>query len=199
MGLSIHYSGTFKNDASLSEMIEEIKDIAEIYKWEYNIYNRVFPENSLSMSDYNQHIYGISFTPSHCETIFISFLSNGKMSSPGHLKFFEKSDDQPERNYLYMLSVKTQFAGVMIHKLVIHLFRYLSKKYFQDFNMSDEGRYWETGNEQVLKENFNRYNELLKDFSYAIEAFPMLSVESFESYFERVLSLIHDRKTKRDS
>ena len=31
MGLSIHYSGSFKKEASLETMIEEVKDIAEIY------------------------------------------------------------------------------------------------------------------------------------------------------------------------
>ena len=37
MGLSIHYSGSFNNSGSLSEMIEEVKDIAEVFKWKYNI------------------------------------------------------------------------------------------------------------------------------------------------------------------
>ena len=40
MGLSIHYSGSFRNGASLSEMIEEVRDIVEVYEWEYSIFEK---------------------------------------------------------------------------------------------------------------------------------------------------------------
>ena len=40
MGLSIHYSGSFRNGASLSEMIEEVRDIVEVYDWEYLIFEK---------------------------------------------------------------------------------------------------------------------------------------------------------------
>ena len=43
MGLSIHYSGSLSNPDYLSEIIEEVKDIAEVFKWEYNIYEERFP------------------------------------------------------------------------------------------------------------------------------------------------------------
>jgi len=32
MGLSFHYSGSFNAEASLPEMIKEVKDIVEIFK-----------------------------------------------------------------------------------------------------------------------------------------------------------------------
>jgi hypothetical protein len=34
MGLTIHYSGSFNPNSSLSEMIEEVKDIAALYNME---------------------------------------------------------------------------------------------------------------------------------------------------------------------
>lgn len=37
MGLSIHYSGKFNKNASLSDLITEVKDIAETLKWNYKI------------------------------------------------------------------------------------------------------------------------------------------------------------------
>ncbi len=195
MGLSIHYNGQFKEGASLSEMIEEVQDIAEIYKWKYNIYETDFPESSFGKPEYNQNIYGISFTPPECETVSIAFLSNGKMSSPVHLKFFGKKGSKPEEKYLYMLSTKTQFAGIEVHKLIIHLFKYLSKKYLTEFNVTDDGQYWETGDEKVLQENFSRYNDLLDSFSNALENYPIEENESIESYFERLMREIHNRKT----
>lgn len=33
MGITIHYKGTLKEDASINQLIEEVKDIAEIMHW----------------------------------------------------------------------------------------------------------------------------------------------------------------------
>ena len=88
MGLSIHYSGEFEPKASLWQMIEEVKDIAEIYKWPYHVFEDGFPAGGLAKSEYDQSIYGICFTPPECETISLCFLSNGKMSSVANLKFY---------------------------------------------------------------------------------------------------------------
>jgi len=45
MGLSINYSGSFKKDSSLEAMIEEVKDIAQIYEWKYTINKNSLPNN----------------------------------------------------------------------------------------------------------------------------------------------------------
>src|SRR5690554_6621138 len=47
MGLTICYSGRFKNGRFLSAMINELKDIAEIYAWDYHQFEDEFPEDSL--------------------------------------------------------------------------------------------------------------------------------------------------------
>ena len=74
MGLSIHYSGRFNPAASLKAMIEEVKDIATIYKWDYFVFDNEFPTDSLGKTIYNQQIYGICFTPPECETVDLCFL-----------------------------------------------------------------------------------------------------------------------------
>jgi hypothetical protein len=106
MGLSIHYSGSFNAKASLQAMIEEVKDIAEIYKWGYHVFEDEFPADSPGETEYNQNIYGICFTPPECETVWLCFLSNGKISSPVNLEFYGNSKNKEEHEYLYMLSVK---------------------------------------------------------------------------------------------
>lgn len=196
MGLSIHYSGSFKNDASLSKMIEEVKDIAEVYKWRFNIYETEFSKNAPSKTDYDKNIYGISFTPTNCETISLCFLSNGRMSSAMHLKLWADSTNKTEQEYLYMISVKTQYAGAQTHMLVIHLLKHLSKKYFQNFTVNDEGQYWETGDEKLLQETFERYTDLLNSVSTALEIFPVGDGESIENYLERVLKQVHSKKNQ---
>lgn len=194
MGLSIHYSGTFNPAASLSSMIEEVKDIAELYKWKYKVFESEFPTNSLGKKNYNQKIYGICFAPPQCEPVWICFLSNGKMSSPSHLKFFGKEKNKEERPYLYMLSTKTQYAGIEIHKLIIQLFKYLERKYLLDFTMKDEGNYWETGDEKLLQETFKSYTAMIDGFASALEIYPMNASESFETYFERLIKKIRKKR-----
>lgn len=75
------------------------------------------------------------------------------MSSDAHLQFWGKTEVQAEHEYLYMLSVKTQYAGIETHQFIIQLFRYLNGKYFADFKMSDETEYWEPNDETLLKVN----------------------------------------------
>ena len=194
MGLSFHYSGRIANPDSLPELIEEIEDIAKVYKWKYFVFDRQFPENTVGKPEYTDLLYGICITPPGCETVDICFLSNGRMSSVSHLQFWGQSDNAKEKEYLYMLSVKTQYAGVDLHLFIIQLFRYLNQKYFADFTMSDEGEYWETNDVIVLKKNFKRYTELIDGFASAIQNQPIKTDEDIETYFLRLMKQIHDQK-----
>lgn len=196
MGLTIHYSGRFNEQASLSEMIEEVKDIAEIYNWKYRILEQHFCIDELGKTEYNNKIYGICFTPPECETINLCFLSNGRMSSAPNLEFFGNSTDKDYQKYLYMLSVKTQFAGSATHKLIIHLLKYLNKKYFSEFKVIDEGNYWDTGDEKILEETFEKYTALLDSFGAALETIPLKSEETFEDYFKRIMQIIQNKRKK---
>lgn len=187
MGLTIHYSGSFNKGASLSEMIAEVKDIVETYKWEHYIFEEQFPLNFLSKDTFDKKIYGICFTPPECETVNLCFLSNGKISSYSNLKFYGDSTNEVEQEYLYMLFVKTQYAGIDIHKLIVHLLKHLNKKYFNDFKVIDEGEYWESGDEKLLEKKFKQYTGLIQMVSSAIEGSPMKLDETYEEYFERIL------------
>ena len=196
MGLSIHYNGQFRTSASLSEIIDGVRDIAEINKWKYKIYNTKFPKKSYDDNSYNSRIYGISFTPPNSEPIFLTFLSNRRMSSYHQLKFWGQSTDEKEKKYLYMLSTKTQYAGRNVHKIIIHLLKYLSKKYFSEFELHDEGHYWETNDEKVLDENFDRYKDLIDSFGFALDNVPMNSNETIEEYFSRIIKIIRGKNLK---
>ena len=194
MGISIHYSGRFNKNENLSDLITEVKDIAETFQWNYEVYLKAFPVDNNENQSHNGKIYGISFTPPECETVSICFLSNYRMSSVVHLHFYGQSENPSERNFLYMLSTKTQFAGTNIHKTIIELFRYLNKRnYFSEFRLVDEGEYWETGNEQILEQKFKENGYLIDSFAIAIESMPVAPGESYEDYFERIVKLINDR------
>jgi len=190
MGLSFHYSGSIAKPQLLPYLIEEVEEIVKVFKWKYTIFERQFPEGNYGKSDYNDEIYGICFTPPECETIFISFLSNGRMSNPHSLKLWGQSSTKQGQKFLYMLSVKTQFAGVAIHKIVIQLFSHLNKKYFVDFTMIDEGQYWETNDEELLKSTFRKYTDLLDDVTFAFENFPAQQNENLEGYLEKIFNMV---------
>lgn len=194
MGLSFHYSGSIAKAELLPELIEEVQDIAKVYNWKYFIFERQFPENILDGNGYNQNIYGICFTPPECETISICFLSNGRMSDHVHLKFYGKTPEQQEHEYLYMLSVKIQFAGVELHQFIIQLFRHLNKKYFTNFKFNDEGQYWETNDIELLRKSFKRNSDLIDGFKTTIQNFPIQPSETIETYLERLIKDIFDKR-----
>lgn len=197
MGLSFHYTGSIAEPELLPELVEEVLDIAKVYGWKNSIYETSFPNNCLSgVNEYSDKIFGVSITPPGCETIFFCFLSNGKMSSPAHLKFYGKSEDQNENPFLYLISVKTQFSNPLIHATIIQIFRHLNQRYFSDFKLSDEGQYWETNNEEILKGNFAKYDALLDSFHLGLETIPMKANESFEDYFRRLFELIEITNSK---
>lgn len=198
MGLSFHYSGSIANPEFLPKLIEEVLDTSKIYGWKNSIYETSFPNNCLSgTGEYIDEIFGVSFTPPGCETIYICFLSNGRMSSPTHLKFYGKSKDQDESPFLYLISVKTQFSNPLIHATIIQIFKHLNNRYFSDFKFSDEGQYWETNDEEILKNNFTKYNAILDSFSLGLETLPMNANESFEDYFLRLFELIENRERNK--
>jgi hypothetical protein len=190
MGLSFHYSGSIAKPEYLNGLIQEVRDIVSVLGWKYLVHENQFPEELFGQPDYNNSIYGISFTPPQCETVSISFLSNGRISDLNHLLFFGRTEKQSEQKYLYMLSVKTQYAGVVVHQFVIHLFRHLNKKYFVDFSLIDEGKYWETSDEELLKTTFKKYTDLLDNFSFAFDNFPAQPGEKIENYLERIFLMI---------
>lgn len=198
MGLSFHYSGRFNPSASLQDLIDEVEDVARIHDWKYFIFEKSFPKNSIGLKAYNDKLYGICFSPPECEPVWLSFLSNGRMCSADSFQFYAHSTGKQEQQYLYMLSTKTQFAGMQVHMIVIQLLKYLSKKYLLDFKVSDEGQYWETGDEIVLKNIFKTYTDLLDGFSTLLETFPADKNESIENYIERMMAYFIKRRSRKE-
>jgi hypothetical protein len=95
--------------------------------WKYTIIN-------------NEELNGIVFSPENYEPLFFTFAKDGKLYSPVYLKY----NIEPATT----ISVKTQYAGIDAHIAFIKLLKHLSKKYFSEFDLSDEGKYWETDDEK---------------------------------------------------
>lgn len=187
MGLSFHYSGSFRQSASLPEMIEELTDIAEIHNWKYHIFQKQFPLAE-SDNDANKNaIYGIMFSPPRCEPVWLCFLANRRLCSPINLELFGQSEDPKHRSFLYILSTRTQYAGTETHMAVINLLRYLAGRYFEGLEVSDEGNYWETGDVKILEANFRYYNDAPNVLTSAYGLRKKLPHESYVDFLRRIL------------
>lgn len=195
MGISIHYNGKFNKDIALSKLIEEVKDIASTLKWDYTVFEEIFKPSYTYKEEHDGNLYGICFAPPECEPVWLSFLSNYRMSGALQLKFNGDAKDKLESDYLYKLATKTQFAGTAIHKTIVHFLSYLNDKgYFEELNIKDEGEYWETRNEDLLEAKFKQNGELIENFTLACKAIPTKEEESYENYFKRIVKIIDERR-----
>lgn len=194
MGLSFHYNGKIADKKLLPKLIEDLEDIAQLHKWKYEILDTEFPEENELTEEHDKNVYGICFTPPECETVFVSFLSNGRMSNPILLDFWGDAENAPEKDYLYMLSVKTQYAGAETHKLVMGIFHFLNKQYLTDFELYDEGDYWETGDDALLFKNFKQNAFLINSFKTALQSLPIQEDESPEEYIFRIIKDIQNKQ-----
>jgi len=191
MGLSIYYSGRLRKVEFLPALIEEIKDVSDVYGWKYHVFNTHFPSDTFENHTSFEDVYGICFTPTGCETISFVFLTNGRMVSPDYIDFFAHTENE---QYIFNVSVKTQFAGIIIHQLLIQLIKYLNNKYFEDFKLRDESYYWETNDENLMRKQFKMYDDLLDNIELSAQTFPIKPDENVISYFGRLMTHIMNLK-----
>jgi hypothetical protein len=189
MGLTIHYSGKLKSASQLTELIEEVKDIANTNKWKYFVFENKFPKNSFSQKIDKKKLYGVMVTPPGSEPVCFSFLNNGKTCGILNYNYLQ-IDSSINGIRLYTISTKTQFSSPEIHQKIIHLLDYVKTKYLNNFKCYDEGKYWETRDKKILIEIFERNERLISSFSSAVEMIPKNEGEDLEQYLMRMARLI---------
>jgi len=188
MGLSIHYSGRINNYSLINILVEEVQDICDSLNWDYNVWSPNSSTNREETKDYTLHdLSGISISVADCETIFFTFLPDGRLSSPLNLL---AQDAYPDKNMIYSVATKTQYAGPDTHMALVKLIRYLQEKYFEELQVDDEGLYWETGDEKVLLSQFAKYNHALSVIKAALLNFKSIPGESAQSLANRLEQLL---------
>jgi hypothetical protein len=174
MGLSIHHSGSIKDLTQIPHLAHEVQDVCISFDWNY----QVVTEEDLT---------GITFTPTGCETLCLTFLTDGQLASRIRLLY----GIEPAT----IISVKTQFAGMDVHRTVIKLLKYLSAKYFSHFDLQDEGGYWETGDETVLAKQFGMYDGLLNKIEQVLTEFDHEPETTSEELAKRLEEFLKKRST----
>lgn len=159
----------------ISQLTEEVQDVCTAFDWNYQLVN-------------DETLSGISFTPPECETLCLTFLHDKQLACSVRLMY----NIEPAT----VISVKTQFAGMDVHKTVIKLLQYLSAKYFAHFDLQDEGGYWETGDETVLAKKFDVYDGLLNKVQEVLTNFKNEPGETKEELMKRLEEFLKERLKK---
>ena len=192
MGLSIHYSGTIWSISLIEPLIEEAADVCKSMQWKYNVIREQGDEG----------VNGIVLSPENCEPVFLTFLRNRRMCSPINLKYQESyATNGLDPELIYTTSTKTQYAGPATHVALLKLLKYLKEKYFESFEMNDEGYYWETNDKEILVQRFNHYNYLLNAVGEVLSNIEQESGETIDSFvtrIEQVLKKNFDNGKKSD-
>jgi hypothetical protein len=148
MGLSIHYSATLKKVADLSALISQMTEVANALNWQSTIV-------------INPDVSGIVVSPPNCEPLLLCFAPDGETCGIEFLK-----DSSPSGHYYNTIHLKTAYAGPEIHKALIDILGYLSRKYLHKIQVYDEGEYWETGDLKRLSSHFGGDNKVVDNLGY---------------------------------
>jgi hypothetical protein len=161
MGLTISYRGTLRNPDEVESIVEDVVDICLEIGWHFMPIHRsgIMPTQ------------GIMITPAGSEPIWLTFLTNGKMYDPSHFIYTTRPDlevvNEEMRKWIF---TKTQYAGVYTHMAIIKFFRYLSMKYFKEFELRDQSQYWETDDESVCLVQFDEFDEVMDRMTGLLES-----------------------------
>ena len=176
MGISIHYSGKIKDTRLIPKLVDEVTDICLSLQWKYHLFD-------------DELVKGICFSPPECEPLFFTFSKQGELYSP----ILHQYNIHPATT----ISVKTQFAGMDAHKAVIKLLKHLKANYFSAFELYDEGGYWESDDENILRQQFARYEFILDAVCDALKDFNSRPGETPASLAERLENFLKDRLDKK--
>jgi len=168
MGLSIHYSGHISDNSLIDDLIKEVEDISKSLDWSYTIIH-------------DDKLKGICCNPEGSEPVWFTFDLSGRLCSPASLMRKELNDP-----FFFINFTKTQYAGPDAHITIIKLIRYIEKKYFSSFELCDEGMYWETMNENILRNQFAKYGFTLQAVATALSNMKRITGETPESLAEKI-------------
>lgn len=220
MGLSFHYKGRLTSAPELNTFVEEVEDICKVFDWKFSVLNTEYP-NDKFVSPLNEDDYGVIFTPDECEPVTLIFDSEGRIYNPwmkdliakhdeGQVKvitvqlnlddeelnpiFTEDSEEFDPLDMVYTVSVKTQFTTAEQHVKIIELLRYISGKYFSDFEMIDESGYWTSRNPEKLDAKLNKVTEFIDRFEDMVSSEVIKSPEDFLKFIKKLSQEIKDKE-----
>lgn len=197
MSISIHYKGRIDDKRQVRALMDEIQDIAETMGWNYHCLDEDWKKKSQLKLEHRENgtyitghagLKGISFSPHpESETIWLFFDHEGWINSPMNLV---TKDDYTDLETARWLSVKTQMAGAETHIAILKLFKYLKKKYISNLEISDDGGYWESNDQEALEEKFAQLNMAIDMITSALTNLPINSEDDTKSIVRKIEDLL---------
>lgn len=143
MGITIHFSGRLRSAEDYLRVTGAGRALAQrkgviVYELDVERKELIRVKNG-EVKTYESSVRGIAF---------------GLHPEAEHIRLQFDRD-----NYLQEFC-KTQFAGVATHLEVLDFLREI-EPYFENFNVIDEGGFWETGDLGALEDQFERMNQML--------------------------------------
>ncbi len=212
MGLQFQYSGRLKEATFLQDLIYEIEDICDTLRWPVDIYESQFDSEQFS-EGVEKDSFGLSFTPTDCEPVFFVFNSQGRLwnpfmkdilsdDHPKEIKVFtvqlNLNDDDPEPVIMegnkevdldilvYKITVKTKTNNPSSYIQLIELIRYISDKYFMDFELMDDSGYWKTKNVDVLTKRMISAKLILEELHQKMSEMSFKDPEDFLKFIKQL-------------
>jgi len=145
MGVTIHFEGRLKNEASLEQVIGAARTFAEREGWRHEPINETATtlERVRDEEDWDYHgpTSGIAVYPH-------------ENAEPLRLEF--------DRDLFVQEYIKTQYAPAQIHVKVVDLLKEIAPA-FAEFAVVDEGEYWDTEKPEVLVRHLQNCFRVLDD------------------------------------
>jgi len=220
MGLSFHFKGKLTNASELPAFVVEVDDICKVFDWRFSVLSTDYP-NDQFVSPLDDENYGVIFSPHDCEPVTIIFDSEGRIYNPwmkdlitkhedGQVKvitvqlnledeelnpvFTEGSEGFDPLDMVYTVSIKTEFKTAEQHVKIIELMRYLSGKYFSDFELIDESGYWDSRNPEIVDVKLNRVSQFIEKFEDLISNESINSPEDFLAFIKKLSQQMKDKE-----
>lgn len=195
MGICINYEGKLKSPELIHPICEELEDIAKDMEWEYQLLDEGLDQPNTA------HFSGAGVISGHvplkginlrihqgAENLPFLFDKEGNLRCIVAMALINETEFQDPP-----ISVKTQFAPIETHVTIVKLLRYLKDKYFSHLEVRDEGQYWETGDQELLKQNLDFLNERINEVGAMLDKLTRQHNESPESFADRFEAYLKER------
>lgn len=179
MGVTIHYKGKLDTIENIESFCEEMEDIAKSMGWKHTIIDKFDSSDKVPVK-------GIIIKPhKKSESLQLVTDKQGNLRNAFALEF--ASDDT---TLTYFNFIKTQFAPVEIHIAVIKLLKYIQQKYISNLDVYDEGDYWQTGDENILKKKIDFLNNAMEQLEDALKTVEFRENETADSVADKIEELL---------
>jgi hypothetical protein len=149
MSIEFYYKGKI-NLSSIEPLCTEVSDICQTLSWQFHRWTKhKCTDAESTLGD----VFGISFRPPNCETIFLTFNKAGILQSP-----LQTNLNNVAAHHQAFLSARTFYAGIHAHCNVIKLLKYIGKTYMTDFELMDTTGYAHHEDFQELYRTFDRHD-----------------------------------------